>query len=577
MLKRWPLQYKMYLGGATLWLTLALLAFSGLRGPYAYKHLAWTITKRSAEIPRAAALTKSVAELRALGRSVPLDDGDTPAHLVVVEDPAVRSLLFRTHLADVRVALQMYREQLQRNASESRLRLADDHAEWQTVREIEHSLERLERMHQSQDLFSKNFARSTVDRELDHLFQLASSLPKHLHDRMQSLLDEVRGEYRTWIYVTWISGVAGATLLVVLMTFFYCAIFKPLRELVEESRKISGGNLNHRIHVNTDDEVAELADAMNEMTEAFQQIRDNLNEQVKQRTREVVRSEQLASVGFLAAGVAHEINNPLASIAWCAESLETRIGELLSSEEEDGEAAGTNAAQAASSANSAGREADVRIVHKYLRRIQDEAFRCKGITEKLLDFSRLGDVEKLPTDLNELVRSVIEMVQTLGKYREKVVHFEASESVIASVHAAEIKQVVLNLLTNALDSLDPGGQVRVELCRRGEQAELLVSDNGCGMTDEVLKHLFEPFFTRRRDGQGTGLGMSITYRIVHDHGGGIEAHSDGPGRGSRVQVVLPLSLRDKRAQDMSSDSPRGLAIRGSHTPANAPPPLAKAA
>lgn len=542
MLARWPIRYKMYLGGATLWLMLALLAFSGLRGPYAYKHLAWTITQRSAEIPRAAALTNSVAELRALGRSAPLDDGGVHTQLPS-EDPVVRNQQFSMRLGDVRVALQNYRDKLERNGTESHLSLDDDHEEWKTVREIEHSLDRLERMQQSQDLFSKNFARSTVDHELDDLFRLANSLPKHLHDKMQTLVDEVRGQYRTWIYLTWISGVSGAALLVGLMVFFYLAIFRPLRELVEESRKISGGNLNHRIRVNTGDEVAELADAMNDMTDAFQKIRDNLDEQVKQRTREVVRSEQLASVGFLAAGVAHEINNPLASIAWCAESLESRVSELLGDSGEAQFATGPAAA------------ADVQVIHKYLRRIQDEAFRCKGITEKLLDFSRLGDVERHSTDLNELVRSVIEMVQTLGKYREKHVQFAAAEAVIADVNSQEIKQVVLNLLTNALDSLDPGGTVRVELKRRGERAELEVEDNGCGMTPEVLKHLFEPFFTRRRDGQGTGLGMSITYRIVQEHGGSIEAVSHGAGQGSRLHVVLPLRTPDKRTGAPTISSP----------------------
>jgi signal transduction histidine kinase len=81
--------------------------------------------------------------------------------------------------------------------------------------------------------------------------------------------------------------------------------------------------------------------------------------------------------------------------------------------------------------------------------------------------------------------------------------------------------------------------------QRGDQAELIVTDNGCGMSDEVKEHLFEPFFTRRRDGQGTGLGLSITFRIVEDHGGHIEATSDGPGRGSEMRVTLPLVRHEK--------------------------------
>ena len=105
----------------------------------------------------------------------------------------------------------------------------------------------------------------------------------------------------------------------------------------------------------------------------------------------------------------------------------------------------------------------------------------------------------------------------------------------------EIKQVVLNLLVNAFDSIDEQGRVRVEVRRGGGEGILTVSDDGCGMTEEVLEHLFEPFFTRRRAGQGTGLGLSIVQRIVADHGGRIEATSPGPGQGATFRVRLPLA------------------------------------
>jgi signal transduction histidine kinase len=90
--------------------------------------------------------------------------------------------------------------------------------------------------------------------------------------------------------------------------------------------------------------------------------------------------------------------------------------------------------------------------------------------------------------------------------------------------------------------------VQVELARCGDYAELVVRDNGCGMTDEVLEHLFEPFFTRRRDGKGTGLGLSITWQIVNDHGGSIAASSDGPGTGSRFSVTLPLAIHEQASK-----------------------------
>ena len=152
--------------------------------------------------------------------------------------------------------------------------------------------------------------------------------------------------------------------------------------------------------------MSELADAMNDMTARFQAIRDDLDRQVQERTKQVVRSEQLASVGFLAAGVAHEINNPLASIALCAESLE-----------------GRHPRRARSGRRHQRRRRDV--IRNYLRMIQNEAFRCKGITEQLLDFSRMGDVTRQNTDLRELVQGVIDMVGHLGTYQDKQLELAA--------------------------------------------------------------------------------------------------------------------------------------------------------
>ncbi len=127
------------------------------------------------------------------------------------------------------------------------------------------------------------------------------------------------------------------------------------------------------------------------------------------------------------------------------------------------------------------------------------------------------------------MQGVIDMLGHLGKYQRKRLEFAPGKPVVALVNGQEIKQVALNLLTNALDSVDEEGVVRVELAARDGMAELSVTDNGCGMEPAVLERVFEPFFTRRRAGQGTGLGLSIAYRIVADHGGAIEAAQRGPG------------------------------------------------
>ncbi len=316
---------------------------------------------------------------------------------------------------------------------------------------------------------------------------------------------------------------------------------QPFKELLAGSRTIAKGNFEHRIVCNSGDELSELAEALNAMTERFVQIRDHLNETVQARTREVVRSEQLASVGFLAAGVAHEINNPLASIAWSAEALESRLHEVLHADGHD---------QPATNGFAGMDPGELNVLRKYLKRIQDEAFRCKGITERLLDFSRLGESQRRQQcDINELVGDVIALVEHLAPYRSKTIKFTQQPGLEAWVSPTEFKQVVLNLLTNALDSTDDNGVVTLSLSSRGDMVHLTVEDNGCGMTEEVLRHLYEPFFTRRRDGKGTGLGLSITYRIVQDHGGQIVAASDGPGHGSRFLITLPQVPDNSNSHD----------------------------
>jgi signal transduction histidine kinase len=526
----WSIRHKLLLCLAIVLAIVVALAYSGFAGGYSYRELARTIKVRATDLERAGQLRESLGDLRvSLSQTRRLGELSLVNDLSGVDQLTLRNQ-FHEKLARVEQDLVQYRQHLERNAL-LETRFGDRSQERQTIAELEAMLRRLEQTKADPAWVFDLDQAARLAQDVDAMYVKASGLQAKMLERMREFSEVVKSEYRTWIFTEWAATVAAAIFLPVAIWLFYQWLFQPLKTLLDGSRRIAQhDDFQHRIHLGSRDEMAELADALNQMTARFLEIRNDLDAQVQQRTKEVVRSEQLASVGFLAAGVAHEINNPLASIAWCAESLESRLHEAL-----HGSSQGT--------ATLGSEEVD--ILRRYLRRIQDEAFRCKGITDKLLDFSRLGDVEKQDTDLAELVEGVIEMVQHLGKYRQKRIELECRERVIAPVNPQEIKQVVLNLITNALDSLDPGGTVWVRLGRCGPWAELIVRDNGCGMTPEVLQHLFEPFFTRRRDGSGTGLGLSITYRIVMDHGGSIEPASDGPGRGAQMRVLLPLVAKDK--------------------------------
>ncbi len=530
-ISRWSIQTKLLLCVALLCLIVATLAVSGFRGVYSYRQLARTISLRASELPVAGELSNSLGDLQVtLSRA--RRDPDVSFGPVTGAHPDVLRTEYRTNLAVVEEALRRYRKALETEIPTDP-RFGDRSYEFKTLDSLERSLAELSKLKDDQTWVLEQGSVLLIEAKVDDMYQMAGTLPNKLHDRMHEFAKEVRVEYRTWIVVEWIAALLAGGMLVALLALLYIWVVAPLRILIAGSRRIAQqDDFDHRIYLRSGDEMSELAAALNEMTARFQEIRNDLDMQVQQRTQEVVRGEQLASVGFLAAGVAHEINNPLASIAWCAESLESRLHETLHGDNE---------------ALTPEQLGEVEILRKYLRRIQDEAFRCKGITERLLDFSRLGDVQKQHTDLAELIQGVIDMVKHLGKYRNKHFEFQQPEHVVAAVNVQELKQVMLNLVTNSLDSLDPGGTVIITLKKNGPWAELIVRDNGCGMSEEVLRHLFEPFFTRRRDGSGTGLGLSITYRIITDHGGTIEPASEGPGKGSRMRVLLPLMAQDQAA------------------------------
>ncbi len=403
---------------------------------------------------------------------------------------------------------------------------------------------------------------SGLDAWIDRLNSRVMELPDKLHRDFYAILLMSQRQYQMSRVIVWTAALAVLAMLCALATLFHRWVLYPVRLLQRGVRRVARGMFDYKIELNTGDEMQGLAEAFNDMTARLSVTYADLERQVQERSRQLVRSERLAGVGFLAAGVAHEINNPLASIAFCSEALENRLGSLLDRSESESLGRGGS--------GSGPVENDSKIVRNYLRMIQEEAFRCKSITERLLDFSRCADIQRERTDLAGLIQGVVEMIRHMGKYRGKAIVFQPREVVMAHVDAQEIKQVVLNLVVNALDSMDPEGTLKIELRHTPDgMAEMVFADDGCGMTPEVLENIFEPFFTRRRVGKGTGLGLSITHRIVSQHHGEINATSPGESHGSTFFVRLPVhspeeeggsaSRHDKDSHSITSTKPEASA------------------
>ena len=368
------------------------------------------------------------------------------------------------------------------------------------------------------DLLSKFKPASDVKSRIERLYDTVSQLPRKLYQDFWNVLQLSQGQYYTSRIIVWSSALMVLGMLCGLTTLFNRWVLFPVRMLQRGVRHVAWGSFDYKINLKSGDEMQDLAEAFNDMTAKISVTYADLEGQVQERSRQLVRSERLAGVGFLAAGVAHEINNPLASIAFCAEALEHRLERSLDKVDDP----------------------DRRLVFNYLKMIQEEAFRCKNITERLLDFSRCNEITRERIDLASLIQGVVEMIRHIGKYRGRNIVFQPREAVMAHVDSQEIKQVVLNLIVNALESMEANGTLRIEARYRHGMAEMIFVDDGCGMEADVLENIFEPFFTKRREGKGTGLGLSITHRIISQHQGEIMAASAGTDLGSTFTVRLPV-------------------------------------
>jgi signal transduction histidine kinase len=504
---------------------LFLLVFlSALAGHYAvslYKKQVRDIAWRANVLPVAGKLSGYAGELRTILsefrgirrtrlRLSPLD---------VWDDLPTLKTKFQKPFFELDQAYREYKQLLDDRVAE--IGIEDSfRQEFSTVNDIRRSLDALELALSQNETRITDTMLEEIDYQLIQLQQLANTLPNYLHEDLKIYSQTMKRRARWLNAIAIISVATSAILTFLLIRISYIWIFKPLSQLIEGSRKVADGTFQYRIQLQSQDEMAELADAMNQMTQRFEDIREDLDNKVNERSRELVRSERLASVGFLAAGVAHEINNPLMAISTCAESLQRRIVSVLAQN---------------------GRGSDeTEYAKRYLKMIQDEAFRCKGITEKLLSFARSGRQERQHTDFVTLITDIVEITRQHEAFKQKKIQLDLPKSFEITVNPQEMKQVVLNLLTNALHSTDTEGLVTIKLRQDKNNALLTVEDNGIGMDEAVLKNIFEPFFTCREHGQGTGLGLSITYRIIEDHHGRIKAYSKGLGCGSTFVVELPV-------------------------------------
>ena len=302
-------------------------------------------------------------------------------------------------------------------------------------------------------------------------------------------------------------------------------VVEPVKQLVEATRRIAQGDLDILLHVDTQDEIGELARSFNQMTLKLQDSRQELErtnqmleQKVKARTRELeeaqnqlVQAEKMSVVGQLVSGVAHELNNPLAGVLG--------YSQLLLRMEVSGE------------------------VKRGLERIESEADRCKRIVQNLLIFARKNRPQKRPIDINGVVESVLE----LKEYQFKVDNVRVMKDLaprlpLTMADSGLLQQVIMNIVHNAQQAMNGGKREAILTVRsRGEKGtiHLEIADTGPGIAPGNLNRIFDPFYTTKEVGQGTGLGLSICYGIIQEHRGRIWAESR-EGEGTTFHVQIPV-------------------------------------
>ena len=337
----------------------------------------------------------------------------------------------------------------------------------------------------------------------------------------------------------------------VFASLIWFMVHKPIRQLITGTNQVALGELNYKIRVRSRDELGELAHSFNRMTSELKlanaEINDwtrTLEERVDKKTAElqeaqehVLRVEKLASIGKLAAIVAHEINNPLAGILVYARLVLKRLGR-------DGN-----------------KEADAET-RKQVETIAAESARCGEIVKGLLQFSRQTKPNMKPNDLNDIIRESLRLVHhkiELTAARAVTKCEPNLEEIVCDEQ--QIKQALVALLINACEAVHPGeGEIVItsRCSPDGNGAEIRISDNGVGMDAETKRQIFEPFFTTKEQGKGVGLGLAVVYGIVTGHGGEIEVES-AANRGTTFVLKLPNRMGAIRQLPATATEQRAVA------------------
>ena len=278
--------------------------------------------------------------------------------------------------------------------------------------------------------------------------------------------------------------------------------------------------------------------------------------------RKLIQSEKLASIGTLVAGLAHEINNPLASVASCAEGLTERLKTILHRNEQhnnsmaqhsktqnrnQGAGIGNGELVAYSPAPDSRPptpSAELDVFVEYLKIICTETYRCKSIISNLLNFSRQSEPNFEQVDVNHIIYDTLTVVQYQSQPRSQNIKLNLSnEPCFVIGDPQQLKQVFLNLIINSLYATEGGGDISISTSIKQMVVQIIFTDSGVGIEPEHLDKIFDPFFTTKPTGKGTGLGLAICYGIIDVHNGRIDAFSEGAGKGASFMITLPLATK----------------------------------